>query len=343
MKRTVAYIKCRPQDADAWPVAEKYKIAFLGYPVYIDHNHQVSHETKFKNVLVDISKDDWRNCIPPSYKRGYRQQVASNANLVRLIDSGSFVMVPRPGNGLCHIGLVSGKFRIPDNPIWAKDYLSLRKAKNLESEYEYIGDLLQVFPIKEWRSVPFPMVPAWITYRLLSRNTAGVIASLPNELGDSYSTVKSLFDSAKTGRYKLLQEDQPIERRLLDWVSPKRLEHLIIDLLQLESKDSVTWHHIGGTGDGGVDGLAIDKNGKVVGALQCKWHHGYNLRTIEQGLINASGNKGWEQIVIAVLHGTQDYTPINTDIVSFWNRRKIAQLIGNNKKKLPSAKEFGII
>ena len=64
------------------------------------------------------------------------------------------VVIPRPGEGVCHIGRVSTGFY----------------ASNIRS---HIGDVVQSWAMDEFRVVAFPMIPGWMKYRLLSRTTIG--------------------------------------------------------------------------------------------------------------------------------------------------------------------------
>jgi hypothetical protein len=59
-------------------------------------------------------------------------------------------------------------------------------------------------------------------------------------------------------------------KTLVTDIGPSSFEHLVVALLQLERPDEI-WSHAGGSGDGGVDGLGTNRDGHVVGLLQCKW------------------------------------------------------------------------
>ena len=63
-----------------------------------------------------------------------------------------------------------------------------------------------------------------------------------------------------------------IKRRLVDGLNnPCAFENLIVALLQLEHRDEI-WHHTGGPGDGGIDGLGSNETGEVVGLMQAKYY-----------------------------------------------------------------------
>ena len=187
----------------------------------------------------------------------------------------------------------------------------------------------------------FALVPRWISYRLLSRNTSGIIRDLPDGLGNVHETVQRLYDDAPLGKINLIENDARVERRLLDWISPMRFEHLVIDLLELEAESGVHWHHVGGSGDGGVDGLAIDKDGRTVGAVQCKWHAKGKLKRVETDLLSMATRKEWSQVVIASLIGDQNFCSCDRR-VRVLNGKEIAALVLKYRDRLPIASTLGL-
>jgi len=48
------------------------------------------------------------------------------------------------------------------------------------------------------------------------------------------------------------------------------LSTFVCQLLQLENP-SERWWHVGGSGDGGADGLALGPSETITAAVQCKW------------------------------------------------------------------------
>lgn len=56
---------------------------------------------------------------------------------------------------------------------------------------------------------------------------------------------------------------------MVDTLVPYAFECLVVSLLQLERPDEL-WHQVGGTGDGGVDGIGSDEEGDLVGLMQAK-------------------------------------------------------------------------
>ena len=209
----VVYMKCRPQGADAWPIARDYHCIFVGYPPWLP-NADRSRATGFTSSIVDLRRDDWRDLMA---KPGNRQ-VASHAKLVRNLKKGAFAMVPRPQEGMCYIGKIASDFELVDDPPWGPDYLRIRSNSGLDDDPpgRYLSDVVQCWQIEEWRPMAFALVPRWISYRLLSRNTSGIIHDLPDGLGNVHETVQRLYGDAPLGKITLIENDARVERRPLD-------------------------------------------------------------------------------------------------------------------------------
>lgn len=263
-----------------------------------------------------------------------------NMNVVRQIDKGSIVLVPRPQSGFCHAGEVVGEFELIDNPVWAEDYFKLRRKSELETEPEtsHIGDIIQSWKVKKWEKIPFPGIPRWISYRLLSRNTVGIINDLENPALSAVETVREIMKRPGNQRYQVIGNGD-IEYGLLNWISPSIFEHLVVDLLQLEAKDGVYWHHVGGCGDGGADGVAVDMQGNQVGILQCKWYINECPAELAQEIRNTCSPKA--EIVIAALHGVRDSQkmPANSRLLGL---KELASLVEKHACRLPFAKSIGL-
>ncbi|WP_425485132.1 restriction endonuclease [Dokdonella fugitiva] len=69
--------------------------------------------------------------------------------------------------------------------------------------------------------------------------------------------------------YEPTEDSDEIARRLVDLLSPASFEHLVVDVLRLERPD-LMWLHVGGTGDGGADGIGFRADGTPAAILQCK-------------------------------------------------------------------------
>jgi hypothetical protein len=112
-------------------------------------------------------------------------------------------------------------------------------------------------------------------------------------------------------------------------VGPNSFEHLCVALLQLENPEHV-WMHVGGSGDGGIDGIGAHASGAVVGLLQCKWaYRGEDVFVDRQ-----DGRAGTQQILAALLH-SEGVSP--REGVEFWPRDQIASLVLKHAERLPLA------
>lgn len=339
MSRVVFYLKCRPQDADVLSLAKQYRRVFVGYPAWKARGQWNRH--RVSDAIFDLRSGDWTPTDMDEHcqKLGYRRQVSLNRRVAKQVEPGSYVLVPRPGAGLCYIGKISGHFELVDDPKWADEYLELRKAQGLpyEPEERYLGDVVQTWPVEELRPVPFPIIPRWIMYRLLSRNTIGIIEDFDQQ--SVLQVVESLYNGVYKDDLSPTRDIPEIRRRLVNWITPSSFEHLICDLLQLEHPDW-HWFHIGGSGDGDADGLAIDTNGKVVAAFQCKLR-GKDPYGIGESLRNKLVHE-WGtavnniKVYVAMLVGpARDQADRNAPNVEYWDGNHIAHVLRKHAKKLP--------
>jgi hypothetical protein len=125
-----------------------------------------------------------------------------------------------------------------------------------------------------------------------------------------------------------------IERRLLTFVSPNALEHLVIALLQLE-RPHETWWHIGGSGDGGSDGLGYTNDWIPTGQVQCKWLFSGS----HSSEVFGTPNDCMKRILVSLIyrHVVQD-----VQNAEFWGRDRIASLVKRHAKDLPIAKSLRV-
>lgn len=261
MPQVLFYVKCRPQGADVWPIAKNERRVFIGYPVdKVDGARRDAwRKSGIRSILADLRASDFEAVSAIPTRPGYKRQVTTNRGLADMVEPGSIVLVPRVESGLCYAGEVSGHLELVDHPAWADAYLDLRRKEglNVDPEFSHIGDVVQTWPVTRWHTLVFPALPRWISYRLLSQNTVGVIRDLNDPQLSALETVRSLIALPSDRQYAPTQDHQNLEQALLTWLTPTTFEHLVVDLLQLEVPDGIHWHHIGGSGDGGVDGIAV--------------------------------------------------------------------------------------
>lgn len=330
-KKIVFFVRCRPQDADLSKIVRDYKRVFIGYPMWLTKEEDNRGTSALKEQIADLDCTDseWENYLKKAPKAENGKQYTQNRNLVKRVDEGSIVLVPRPSEGLVLAGRV-GKFELLDDPPWAEEYLEIRKQRNLEREHRsHIADVAQCWPIDNVRELPFSSIPAWIRRSFFGRSTYGEIHSL--ELaGETLNPFEKLnkiicaFDSKEPGQtWGWTTDENEIEMRLVTAIGPSTFEHLCVALLQLENPNE-RWEHVGGSGDGGVDGIGTDEQG-VCGILQCKWQCSSAPEKGEEAKI-----RHW---LSSLLH-SENINPMGWDFLS---RKKIAQLVVKHAEKLPIA------
>jgi hypothetical protein len=335
MKELLFYGKCRPQGCDAWPVAQEHGRVFVGYPVHAGHEGNADWRTMgCRRFFRDLRDPAWSPGWSSGLDRGYRAQVTFNGRLAREIGPGSRVLVPRPGEGVCHVGEVTGPFELVDQPAWADEYLRLRAkhALRAEPQADHVGDIVQTWPVRWDPTVPFTAIPRWISFRLLSRNTIGVIEDLQEPAISALDAIRDLV-SAPARHGPPLTGDPQLD--LVNWLAPASFEHLVISLLQLESAD-MHWHHVGGSGDGGVDGIGVDAHGALRGVVQCKWHWSEDPGQLFRQMPDAPVR------VAAILLGAQESSLPLGHADRVWNRRTITGLVRKHAHRLPLARALGL-
>lgn len=347
MKPVVFYTKCRP-GLDAWEIAQKYSIAFIGYPPWKPGKSvAIDGRTGYAEALFNIVEES--NCagLLIDVPVAYRKQVTANANMARQIGAGSYVIVPRPQDGVCYIGEVTSSFDLVDAPEWADDYVQMLRLKNKLAEdcpgdkvSWYLGDLVQVWHVKEWKTLAFPLLPRWISYRMMSRNTFGVIYDFKDVDLFAHERVRQLLDETTPLRSARDGIDL-IETQLLEWVSPTMFEHLVVDLLQLEAGNTIGWHHVGGSGDGGVDGIGLSPDRNVVGIVQCKWLFDHRAGSLLKDMAEIRDKWPTCQVVLAVLIGPDTLVGL-PPWVRYLGRKEIAAHVDKYRNQLPLAWTIGL-
>jgi len=331
----VFFSRCRPQDADPIDIVLKEKRIFIGYPMW--RAGKPYQKGRIRDSIVDVTcpHDQWlleMERQPRKERRFYNQ----NRNFVSKIAIGSIALVPRPSLGVIFAGRVVDAFELVDDPSWAQDYLDLRVKAGLSIQdhpgRSHVGDVVQGWRVDGFRPVPVPAIPAWIRKSLFGRSTFGQVHA-PGVLDlDPYRTLDKLIDQPDRVSYKWTVDRREVERRLLSDVTPSSFEHLCVALLQLEHPDEM-WMHVGGSGDGGVDGLGSDATGNVTGLLQCKWAYWNETLSFETHWASPPTNS-YRRIVTCLLHPT----PLREESgVEFWSRGHIASLVLKHAKHLPMA------
>ena len=113
-------------------------------------------------------------------------------------------------------------------------------------------------------------------------------------------------------------------------MTPRSFEHLAVNLLQLEHPNE-QWLHVGGSGDGGADGLAF-KNGWTTSVLQCKWKHIGDFKELASCLKQV----GLKVFVAALIY---DQYPNGDSVL---DRSWFVEKVIKHHRRLPEAIGLGI-
>ena len=340
----VFYTKCRPQGCDALELALSINRVFIGYPLHkieIDESEHVDRTYGFKDVVINISDSEYKSISNYSKKKhGYKSQSSKHHNLANQIKIGSIVLIPRIEKGICYAGRVNSEFELIDNPEWLNYYYKLRKDQGLEySGLHHATDVIQTWSVEKWQEISFPAIPRWISYRLFSRNTAGIIHDLKKPKISAHSVLDEIIDLPKEKQYKRIQNTTDIYESLLNWTTPRSFEPLMISLLQCEAEEGESWYLVGGSGDGGVDGIAVNDHGKMIKALQCKLFNSKSTKQLANEMKSKVANNS--ECIVAVLAGNNE--SIDIEGVEVMGIDKIVDLIGKHQNQLPIAQTLNIL
>ena len=324
MSKTVFYSRNKPEYSDAIKICLKYNRTFIGYPALKKDYSNLSED------MIDLSLDEntfqrqLSQLDTSCSDKGYRKQITTNRNLVHEIKPGCITLIPRPDRGLVYAGRIK-KFFFDGDPAWAKDYLELRKKQGLKIDncIDRLANVAQGWQVDKWRKVPFSFYPAWVRKSFFGRSTVARIHPVCG-FGNPHDVLDQLIDNFQRPSSAWTMNISEIEQRLVSDIGPNEFEHLVVALLQLEQPHR-TWRHVGGSGDGGVDGMGLGSNGDLCAILQCKWNGGSSKKPE-----HCQGEYYFASLLVEQPHS-------DDNSVHIWNRRKIAELIKKHEQRLPWA------
>lgn len=306
---------------------------FIGYAPWTADSDQAYDRRHVRRSVLDISEEDWR--LPADRLHAecrnaeYRREITKNQDFAKNVEPGSFVVVPRPRLGRCWVGQTAGRFELVDNPPWAEEFVQTARAARPQdnvSDAGLIGDVVQTWSIEKWVERPFIQFPRWLSYAFLSRTTIGWLPDRPDGAETSVGVLRRIFEGTYRPDWTPTTDRSKVEERLLAWVSPNALEHLACELLQLEFPD-VRWLHVGGAGDGGVDGVGFDHEDRLVSVLQCKWKTEEPPETIGRRLkSNGDPTRHNLRVHVVTLYYRKKTSSDDADVV-VWDRADLARLL----------------
>ena len=272
--KTVFFSRCKPCGVDAIDVALSAPCVFIGYAMAKAGTDKAPGDVR--PWMVDVSCDDDEWAAHRAAQRPPLRQHTQNRNLAHRVKPGSIVMVPRPAHGVVYCGRVTSQFRVAYDPTRSDRFIELYEAhfaRRLNAdEINWVqGEVCQGWDVDKFVPVPVPQIPAWIRRSLFGRSTYGVIHA-DNHAGDPHKILSALMEAPSFAKRDWTLDPAAVRSRLMETVTPDIFEHLVVALLQLEQPE-LAWLNVGGSGDGGVDGIGVDDSGTVAGLLQCKWSY----------------------------------------------------------------------
>lgn len=318
-------VRNKPFGIDAFDLALSQKCVFIGYPSLRPSGSSLAERL----IRFDAEDGAWLKEHQESNLKP-RKEAQKHRNFLKSLSVGSSIIVlPRLSEGKMYLGQYAGfelSMSPPDFDLFLERYKASIDDDIRVSELEIAASLCQRMKVDEWIPVSFARVPAWIRKSVFGRTSIQKISSMPGR--SAWQELHRLLAPHTEGmRRQETRDVAQVEQRLLDDISADAFEHLVVSLLQLENPN-VRWLHVGGSGDGGVDGLGFDDDGKTVGVLQCKWQ--YDGKPVEA----ESGSDG-KQLVIASMVDVGKVRERKG--VEFWSRRRIAELVLKHSEKLPMA------
>ncbi|MDE0341652.1 MAG: hypothetical protein OXK82_00515 [Deltaproteobacteria bacterium] len=266
------YCRAKPQECDAFVIFDQARRVFIGYPLVRRGEAYDSRALSTCLVSPTCLQEEWEAHTAGRSKREFTR----NRNFVPCVTKGSIVVIPRPSEGAAYVARVTGPFEIVNAPPWTQAYLKLRMQLGLDCDDDscyHTGDVAQGWPVDEYRRIDLSRVPGWLRRSFLGRSTYN---QLPPHPLDSQITAFQVLEEILEGSPRLeapwTLELDAIKKRLVDALNnPCAFENLVVELLQLENPGEL-WHHTGGPGDGGIDGVGSNEAGEVVGLMQAKYY-----------------------------------------------------------------------
>lgn len=327
----VFFCRCRPQHSDPIEIVLREKRVFIGYPAWLKDVKPQRGKLRAAMIDVQCTDEEWASLSPRMFTDDHKMY-SQNRNFARSITCGDIALVPRPSKGVVYAGYVVQRFEVLDDAPWVDEYLELRKNQDLDIEdvFSHIGDVVQCCKVDNFRAISFAVIPAWIRRSLLGRSTFGLIKPPQIMNLDPYSALETIIKNPRQVTRNWTIDPPEVERRLVESVGPTRFEHLCVDLLQLEYPEEI-WEHVGGSGDGGLDGVGMPSdNPEQIGLLQCKWAYwGEDIQ-----IKNRTDLIVTRKILASLLHNEEIHIEQG---IEFWSRQKIANLIIKHAQSLPLA------
>lgn len=343
--RQLAFMaRCRPQRADARTIATKHRIVFVGYcPWTVPPEERDPHNIRSGAIDLSEAESGWKEKLS---KPGHSKKVAEHRNRAHEIDVGSMVIVPRVEEGVAYVAPVAERFQLINDPPWLDEYLRLRREQELDTAptHSHAGDVAQIWRTEDFRSVPFPLIPAWVSRSLFGQSQ---IARLRHEHPETGETPLEVLRALYRGEYEVelsrpTDDVADVRRRLQRWLTPVTFEQFVCNVLQA-AQPSRKWWHVGGSGDGGADGIGLGPTGDVEAALQCKFKPNRKPASVGRDLKD-NIQRVWgsdAEAFVATLFQEPDL-PHPEPAVTHLGPTELAHMVLDYRDQLPAARRIGI-
>lgn len=340
----VLYAKLRPQGADIAALCQQERKIFVGYPAW--RRGMPATARPSPEHLIDvglrverIDASELSESIEAPKRKSYAQAVNAQRTRILQVGPGSLAMIPRLGDGIVYVAEILSRFQVFDPTTWAGRYLDERRNARLpvDNELSHVGDVMQGWDTGDWTPVPFAAMPRWISQRVLARNTLGLV-DRAEDGRNAWDVVRAIVLSGASMSRTPVSSPSEVVGRMHDLLSPSSFEHLCVDLMQLENPGEI-WTHVGGSGDGGADGLGYGPDGRVAAVLQCKYQ--WPSEVADPRRLSADSRSSTRLVMASLVHDGR--RPQNVPEGAVWlGSAEVADLLLKHRKRLPIALTLGI-
>ena len=216
-----------------------------------------------------------------------RTQLNKTKNFVARVKDDCFIIIPRPDIGAFYIGRIDGEFhKFPFHLDEIAKYLPETHSLDSRESWDRYGQLLQGWNLKRLdsnalqpvflRRIALHRVPGVLRKIMACRQAHGAVVVETAAL----EYLNSYLDAISKGN----NPPKPTSHldKLRFTLTTTSFEAMCIELLNC--RDEFVWMHVGGAGDGGIDGAAFDREGNLKAVLQCKFESNAPLKNIVEKL-----------------------------------------------------------
>lgn len=342
VRKEIFYAKLRPQKADIAGLCRDLQKIFVGYPAWrrgILESVQPSPEQLIDPSQREDRIDGTELSEALENPKNYAKSVNKQRGRIRKIGPGSIVLVPRLGEGVFHAARIVSEFRLFNAEKWADRYLDERRHARLDvvDRSSHVGDVMQGWETGPWMTIPFPAIPRWVSQTALARDTIGIVSSAEDGR-TAWDVVDAIVAGCGTLSRPRVRTGEELVQRMHDFLSPSIFEHLCVDLMQLENPTEF-WTHVGGSGDGGADGLGYGPEGRVAAVLQCKYQ--WSGAITDPRHLDAVGRAETRLILGSVVHKGRRPAKLPAD-AEWLGATEVANLVLKHRARLPIAITLGV-